>query len=83
MIRNMVRNITWATALLTIGLLAGCGVSSDGPDGSKHQTMTGASPSGYPHSDAQSNDPGSPALSSSSESKYSRDQMEAAKEPAK
>jgi hypothetical protein len=80
----MVRNITGAIALLTVGLLAGClmscGVSSDGLEGSKHDTMTGVAPSGYPHSDTQSNDPGSPALSSSSESKYSRDQMEAAKE---
>ncbi|HWE52194.1 MAG TPA: hypothetical protein VG273_20535 [Bryobacteraceae bacterium] len=60
-----------------------CGVSSPGPDGSKHQTMTGVSPSGYPHDPAQSTDPGSPALSSSTESTYSRDQMEAAKEPVK
>ena len=68
MIINMVRNLTGAAALLMIGLLAGCGVSSDGPDGSKHQTMTGVSPSGYPA--GQPKDAGSPALASSSESQY-------------
>jgi hypothetical protein len=75
----MVRNITWAIALLTMGLLAGCGVSSDGPDGSKHQTMNGVSPSGYPA--GQPKDAGSPALASSSEAQYARQEpAEAAKE---
>jgi len=53
-----------------VGFLAGCGVSSDGPDGSKHNTMTGVSPSGYPAGEPK--DAGSPALASSSESKYAR-----------
>jgi hypothetical protein len=48
-------------------------VASTGPDGgSKQQSETGVSPSGYPAGDAR--DAGSPALASSSESKYSRDQ---------
>jgi len=66
----MVRNLTGVAALLLVGFLAGCGVSSDGPDGSKHNTMTGVSPSGYPAGQPQ--DAGSPALASSTESKYAR-----------
>jgi|SRR5579863_4558922 len=64
-------------ALLTAGLLAGCGTSSTGPEGgSFHQTETGVSPSGYPAGEPR--DAGSPALASSTESQYSRDQAEKA-----
>lgn len=87
----MVRNLTRVATLITAGLMVvllsvfsmSCGVSSEGPDGSKHNTMTGVSPSGYPHNDAQSNDPGSPALSSSSEVKYARPEPGEVKEAAK
>ena len=61
----MLRNLTAIAAFLIVGLLTGCGVSSPGPDGSKHQTMTGVSPSGYPA--GQPKDAESPALASSSE----------------
>lgn len=54
----------------------GCGTASRGPEGSMHQAMTGVSSSGYPA--GQPTDAGSPALGSSTESKYSRDQMEEA-----
>jgi hypothetical protein len=74
MIGNMVRNVTAVAAFLTVSLLAvfsvGCGVSSTGPDGSKHDTMTGLGPSGYPGGEPK--DAGSPALASSSEAQYSR-----------
>ena len=53
---------------------AGCGVSSQGQDGSKHQTMTGVSPSGYPA--GQPKDAGSPALASSSEAQYARPEVQ-------
>jgi hypothetical protein len=56
-------------ALLTTGLLVGCGTSSAGPTGSKHQTMTGVSESGYPG--GQPKDAQSPALSSTSEQEHS------------
>lgn len=60
-------------ALLTAGLCIGCGVASTGPDGgSKGQSSTGVSSSGYPAGEAK--DAESPALASSSEAKYSRDQ---------
>ena len=64
-------------ALLAAGLLIGCGTSSTGPDGgSKHQASTGVSSSGYPAGEPK--DAGSPALASSTESHYSRDQTEKA-----
>ena len=56
-------------ALLAAALLCGCGTSSSGPDGSKAQTMTGVTPSGYPPpAPSQPSETHSPALSSSSES---------------
>ena len=73
--RIMLRNIIGIAALLTAGLLIGCGTSSTGPfGGSKHQAETGVSASGYPAGEPK--DAGSPALASSTESKYSRDQTE-------
>ena len=79
MIENMFRNVkavaaVFAGCLLAIGL-TGCGVSSMGPDGSKHQTMNGVGPSGYPA--GKPLDSGSPALASSSEQAYSRPETEA------
>ena len=60
-------------ALLTAVFCIGCGVASTGPDGgSKQQSSTGVSSSGYPAGEPK--DAGSPALASSSEAKYSRDQ---------
>jgi hypothetical protein len=55
--------------VVAAGLLVGCGTSTTGPDGSKHQTMTGVSPSGYPA--GQPKDAESPALASSSEQENS------------
>jgi len=62
-------------ALLTAGLLIGCGTGSTEPEGgSKRQAETGVSSSGYPAGEPK--DAGSPALASSTESQYSRDQTE-------
>jgi hypothetical protein len=62
-------------ALLTAIILVGCGTSSTGPEGgSKRQATTGVSSSGYPAGEPK--DAGSPALASSTESQYSRDQTE-------
>lgn len=71
MIEGMFRTMFAIAALLTAGLLTtGCGVAS--PD-SKYQDTHGISPKNdYPAGSPI--DPGSPALSSSTESKYSRDQ---------
>ena len=75
MIVEMVRKTITATALIAAGLLIGCGTSSTGPDGgSKQQTQTGVSSSGYPAGEPK--DSGSPALASSTEQQYSRDQTE-------
>jgi hypothetical protein len=76
MMVGMIRNTIAATALIAAGLLIGCGTSTVGPTGgSKFQTQNGVSgSSNYPA--GQPTDAGSPALSSSSESKYSRDQAE-------
>jgi len=69
----MFRTTIGIAAILTAAFCAGCGVASTDPDGgSKQQSETGISPSGYPAGEAM--DAGSPALASSSESKYSRDQ---------
>jgi hypothetical protein len=76
----MVRNATAVAVLIMAGFLAGCGVSSPGPDGSKHQTMTGVGPSGYPA--GQPKDAGSPALASSSEAQYSKAQETGVQLPA-
>jgi hypothetical protein len=83
MIVEMLRTITGIAALLAAGFLVGCGTSSDG---SKEQASTGVSSSGYPG--GQPKDAGSPALASSTESQYSREQAEKAEgskaaEPAK
>jgi len=75
----MFRTTIRVAALLTAGFLIGCGTSSTEPEGgSKLQAETGVSSSGYPA--GQPKDAGSPALASSTESQYSRDQTE--KEPA-
>jgi hypothetical protein len=67
-----------AALMLPAGLFIGCGTSTTGPDGgSKMQTQTGVTSSGYPAGAPK--DAGSPALASSSESQYSRDQKEKAK----
>jgi hypothetical protein len=71
----MVRKTIAAAALIAAGLLMGCGTSTTGPDGgSWRQTDTGVSESGYPA--GQPKDAGSPALASSTEQQYSRDQTE-------
>lgn len=68
----MLRKLTVAAALIAAGVLAGCGTSTTGPDGgSKQQTMTGVSSSGYPKGEPK--DANSPALGSSTEQKYARD----------
>jgi hypothetical protein len=78
----MLRTITGIAVLLTAGFLIGCGTSSTEPNGgSKHQAETGVSSSGYPGAEKPT-DPGSPALASSTESRYSRDQAEK-EEPSK
>jgi hypothetical protein len=78
---NMGRNLILAATILMAGTLAGCGTSTFGPDGgSRANTMTGVSVSGYPG--GQPTDPGSPALGSSTESKYSREEKSEAEAPA-
>jgi hypothetical protein len=77
MMREMLRKTIVAVALTAAALLAGCGTSTMGPNGgSWHQTDTGISSSGYPAGDPK--DANSPALSSSTEEQYSKNQM---KEP--
>ena len=61
--------VALASAVLAAGLLTGCGTSSSGLTGSKHQTMTGVSETGYPGGNAK--DAESPALASSSEQAHS------------
>jgi hypothetical protein len=56
-------------AVLAAGLLTGCGTSTAGPHGSKAQTMSGVSESGYPG--GQPKDAQSPSLASSSEQQNS------------
>jgi hypothetical protein len=78
---NLPRNLILAATLLMVGILAGCGTSTFGPDGgSRANTMTGLSDSGYPG--GQPADAGSPALGSSTEGQYSRDQKAEAEAPA-
>lgn len=68
----MLRKLTAASAVIAAGVLAGCGTSTTGPDGgSKLQTMTGVSSSGYPKGEPKDAD--SPALGSSTEQKYARE----------
>lgn len=57
-------------ALIAAVFLSGCGTSTTGPDGSKHQTQTGVSESGYPGGEPK--DAESPALASSSEQAHSK-----------
>jgi hypothetical protein len=75
----MIRNGFAAAALIVAGLLIGCGTSSTSPGGgSKGQATTGVSSvSGYPA--GQPKDAGSPALASSTEAEYSREQKKEAK----
>jgi hypothetical protein len=82
MIGKMFGKISVIAVLLASGFLIGCGTSSTDPDGgSKRQASTGVSSSGYPGGEPK--DPGSPALASSTESQYSRDQVEKKEEPAR
>jgi hypothetical protein len=82
MIRKMFSKILGVAALFSASLLIGCGVASTEPEGgSKHQAETGVSSSGYPAGEPK--DAGSPALASSTESQYSRDQAEKAPESPK
>jgi hypothetical protein len=76
MMVKMFQNLIAATALIAAGLLIGCGTSTTGPDGgSRYQTQHGVSGSSdYPA--GKPVDANSPALASSSESQYSRDQQE-------
>jgi hypothetical protein len=73
MFQNASKKTTFTIALaggiLAAGLLTGCGISSTGLTGSKHQTMTGVSETGYPGGKAK--DAESPALASSSEQLHS------------
>ena len=68
MIENMLQKMGLVALLLTAGFLAGCGTTSLGPGGSKEQTRTGVSGNGYPG--GQPVDAESPALSSTTETKY-------------
>jgi hypothetical protein len=80
MIEKMFRKTILAATVLTAGMLMGCGPSSTGPEGgSKRQTATGVSASGYPAGAPK--DAGSPALASSSETRHSREQEENTKVP--
>jgi hypothetical protein len=70
MIENMLQKMGFAALLIWAGLSMGCGMSSPGPEGSRHQTQTGVSETGYPG--GQPVDAESPALSTSTEQKYAR-----------
>lgn len=58
-----------AALIVSASLMVGCGTSSAGLEGSKHQTMTGVSVSGYPA--GKPKDAESPALSSTTEQNHS------------
>jgi hypothetical protein len=77
----MLRKLGVVTLLLMAGFLMSCGTSTRGDEGSMHQTQTGVSETGYPG--GQPKDAESPALSSSTEQKYSRDAQEAESEAKK
>jgi hypothetical protein len=64
-----VPKVALAGGIVATVLLTGCGTSTSGPTGSKHQTMTGVSETGYPG--GWPKDPESPALASSTEQIYS------------
>jgi hypothetical protein len=68
--RKMLQKMGVVAVVLTAGFLIGCGMSTMGPDGSKHQTQTGVSETGYPG--GQPVDAESPALATSTEQKYAR-----------
>jgi hypothetical protein len=68
MIVGMLRKMGFILVLLTAGFSMGCGISSLGSDGSRHQTATGVSETGYPG--GKPTDPGSSSLGSSTEQKY-------------
>jgi hypothetical protein len=71
MIENMLQKLGVVALLLTAGFLIGCGTSTTDPGGgSKEQTRTGVSETGYPG--GQPRDAESPALGSSTEQKYAR-----------
>ena len=63
--QKTVATVALAGGMLAAGLLTGCSTSSSGLTGSKHQTRTGVSETGYPG--GQAKDAESPALASSSE----------------
>ena len=70
------------TVALAAGiLLTGCGTSSEGPGGSRAQTMSGVNENGYPA--GKPVDAHSPALASSSEQVHSREQDAEKKAEAK
>jgi hypothetical protein len=72
---EMVRKTIAAAALMAAVLMIGCGTSTRSPDGgSVQQAETGVSASGYPAGEPK--DSYSPALASSTESQYSREQAE-------
>jgi hypothetical protein len=68
----MLRKLVFGAALSAAVLLMSCGTSTRGPEGSMHQTTTGVSETGYPGRPVPSNDPQSPAVSASTETKYSQ-----------
>lgn len=68
--KNM-RTTIFLGAIVCAGAMAGCGTSSPWPHGSKYTTQMGVAESGYPG--GQPKDPGSPALASSTEDKYSHE----------
>jgi len=69
MMDRMFRKMIALTAVVAAGILIGCGTSTRGPNGSKAQTMSGVSESGYPAGHPK--DAESPSLSSSTEQEHS------------
>jgi hypothetical protein len=80
MIVEMLRKMGFILVLLTAGFSMGCGISTFGPDGSRHQTATGVSETGYPG--GQPVDAQSPALSTSTEQKYASPEVKDSSETA-
>jgi hypothetical protein len=71
MIIKMLRRTVFAITFLAVVFLSSCGTSTTGPGGgSKAQTMSGVSESGYPA--GKPKDAESPALGSSSEQANSK-----------
>jgi hypothetical protein len=73
MIVHMLQKMLFVLVLLTAAFSMGCGISTLGPDGSRHQTKTGVSETGYPG--GQPVDAESPALSSSTETQYAKPEV--------